>query len=108
MSEANKAIMLENLYKPQKGETLKVAFEDSLPDLVNIKMQILLEGSLGLALPEEEVSSTQKGDFYEFTHPTRTEGEKEVLGRLYMIEVNWGENNCTYTFVIDDSELVIL
>ena len=77
-----------------------------MPDAVNIKMQVLLEGPLGSALPEEIIDYTQEGEFYEFIHPTRTKAEKKVLGRLYMMEVTWGENNCTYAFVIDDSELV--
>lgn len=106
MSGYDKKIMLDNLYKPQTGENLKIRFGDILPDAVNIKMQVLLEGPLGSALPEEIIDYTQEGEFYEFIHPTRSKAEKKVLGRLYMMEVTWGENNCTYAFVIDDSELV--
>lgn len=106
MSGYDKEIMLANLYKPQIGESIKIRFGDILPDAVSIKMQVLLEGPLGSALPEEIIDYTHEGEFYEFIHPTRTKTEKKVLGRLYMMEVTWGENNCTYTFVIDDSELV--
>ena len=61
---------------------------------------------MGQVLSEEEVSFTQEGEFYEFIHPTRAKTDEEVLGRLYMMEVTWGENSCTYTFVIDDRQLV--
>ena len=106
LSGPNQKIMLDHLYQPQMGENLKVKFGETLPDAVTIKMQVLLEGPLGSALPEEIIDYTQEGDFYEFVHPTRTQTEKKVLGRLYMMEVTWGENSCTYTFVIDDSQLV--
>ena len=102
---ANKSIMFKDLHVPKVGDTLTIDFGSVKPNSVTIKAQELLEGSLGSALEEKIVSYEEESGVYRFVHPLREETTETIIGRLYTINAKWGDNDCTYAFIINPDGL---
>ena len=105
MAGPNKETLFNHLHSPKVGDKLTIDFGDVKPDTVTIKTQELLEGSLGYALEEKTIAYQEENGLFSFVHPLKEETDETIIGRLYTINATWGDNDCTYAFIVNPDNL---